>query len=368
MTPPRPSQPDENPAGVHLPLDPLPGHSSRGRLERVLRRGEFAVTAELNPPDSANPEDVYERAKVFDGWVDGINAVDASGANCHMSSVGICALLTRMGYAPVYQISCRDRNRIAIQGDVLGAAAMGVANILCLTGDGVQAGDQPGAKPVFDLDCMSLLETIRVMRDNAKFLSGRKLTSPPQVFLGAAINPFAPPYEFRPLRLAKKVAAGAQFVQSQYCFDVPMMRQYMQRVRDLGLHEKCFVLCGVGPLASAKTARWIRSNVPGIHIPDAVIARLEGAADQKAEGKRLCIDIINEVKEIEGISGIHMMAYRQEEFVAEIVDESGVLKGRRPWHREARADDRMVADRLGQILREGGPDEQPQQMVKDAAH
>ena len=351
MTPAHPSQPDENPAGIGLPLDPLPGHSSRGRLERVLRRGEFAVTAELNPPDSANPEDVYERARIFDGWVDGINAVDASGANCHMSSVGICALLTRMGYAPVYQISCRDRNRIAIQGDVLGAAAMGVANILCLTGDGVQAGDQPGAKPVFDLDCMSLLETIRTMRDDARFLSGRKLAGSPQVFLGAAVNPFAPPHEFRPLRLAKKIAAGAQFVQSQYCFDVPMMRDYMKRVRDLGLHKTCFILCGVGPLASARTARWIRANVPGIHIPDAVIARLEGAADQKAEGKRLCIDIIDEVKEIEGIAGIHVMAYRQEEFVAEIVAESGVLKGRRPWRREPRPDDRMVAGRLEEILR-----------------
>ncbi|RUW17880.1 methylenetetrahydrofolate reductase, partial [Mesorhizobium sp. M4B.F.Ca.ET.013.02.1.1] len=152
-------QRDENPAGIHLPLDPLPGHTSRGRLERVLRRGEFAVTTELNPPDSADPEDVYNRAKIFDGWVDAINAVDASGANCHMSSVGICALLTRMGYAPIMQIACRDKNRIAIQGDVLGGAAMGVANMLCLTGDGVQAGDQPGAKPVFDLDSMSLLET-----------------------------------------------------------------------------------------------------------------------------------------------------------------------------------------------------------------
>ena len=192
----RPASATKTRPASHLPLDPLPGHSSRGRLERVLRRGEFAVTAELNPPDSADPEDVYNRAKIFDGWVDGINAVDASGANCHMSSVGICALLTRMGYAPIMQIACRDRNRIAIQGDVLGGAAMGVANILCLTGDGVQAGDQPGAKPVFDLDCMSLLETVRIMRDNGKFLSGRKLTTPPQVFLGAAINPFAPPYRF----------------------------------------------------------------------------------------------------------------------------------------------------------------------------
>ena len=359
---------DENPAGIDLPLDPLPEHSSRGRLERVLRRGEFAVTAELNPPDSADPQDVYERARIFDGWVDGINAVDASGANCHMSSVGICALLTRMGYAPIMQISCRDRNRIAIQGDVLGAAAMGVANILCLTGDGVQAGDQPGAKPVFDLDCMSLLETIRIMRDNGKFLSGRKLTTRPEVFLGAAINPFAPPYDFRPYRLGKKIAAGAQFVQSQYCFDVPMFRTYMQKVRDLGFTEQCFIMCGVGPLASAKTARWIRSNVPGIHIPDAVINRLEGAADQKKEGKQLAIDIINEVKEIPGVSGIHVMAYRQEEYVAEIVHESGVLRGRQPWKREARRDDQMVADRLDHILHDDNQNQQPQQMVKEVVN
>lgn len=361
----RPVQRDENPEGVDLPLEPQPGHSSRGRLERVLRRGEFAVTTELNPPDSADPQDVYNRAKVFDGWVDGINAVDASGANCHMSSVGICALLTRMGYAPIMQIACRDKNRIAIQGDVLGGAAMGVANILCLTGDGVQAGDQPGAKPVFDLDSISLLETIRIMRDNGKFLSGRKLTTPPQLFLGAAVNPFAPPYDFRPIHLGKKIAAGAQFVQTQYCFDVPMFKAFMQKARDLGHTEKVFLLCGVGPLASAKTAKWIRTNVPGIHIPDAIIERLEGSADQKAEGKRICIDIINEVKEIPGVAGIHVMAYRQEEYVAEIVDESGVLKGRQPWRREARADDRLVAERLGHILSDGVTETQSE-MVKTA--
>ncbi|ENN87632.1 Methylenetetrahydrofolate reductase [Rhizobium freirei PRF 81] len=360
------AQIDENPLGAGLPLDPLPGHSSLGRLERVLRRGEFAVTAELNPPDSANPEDVYERAAIFSGWVDGINAVDASGANCHMSSVGICALLTRMGYAPIMQISCRDRNRIAIQGDVLGAAAMGVCNILCLTGDGVQVGDQPGAKPVFDLDSMSLLETVRTMRDEAKFLSGRKLTSPPKVFLGAAINPFAPPHDFRPYRLAKKIEAGAQFVQSQYCYDVPMFREYMKKVRDLGLAEKCFILVGVGPLASARTARWMRSNVPGVHIPDEIIRRIEGAADQKKEGKQLCIDIINEVKEIEGVSGIHVMAYRQEEYVAEIVHESGVLRGRRPWKHETSRSDVLVAERLGHIRE--GQEERQQEMAEAAAH
>src|SRR5262247_131024 len=180
------------------PLPLLPGHSSGGRLERVLRLGRFAVTAELNPPDSADPRDVYDRALVLSEVCDAINATDASGANCHMSSVGICSLLTRAGYAVIMQISCRDRNRIAIQGDVLGAAAMGVQNILCLTGDGVQAGDQPQAKPVFDLDCMSLLETVRIMRDEARLLSGRRLSSPPRMFIGAAANPFAPPFDYRP--------------------------------------------------------------------------------------------------------------------------------------------------------------------------
>jgi len=346
-------EPDENPYDPEEQLTQLPGHSSRGRLERVLRRGEFAVTAELNPPDSADPNEVFERGAIFDGWVDGINATDGSGANCHMSSVGICALLTRVGYAPIMQISCRDRNRIAIQGDVLGAAAMGVNNVLCLTGDGVQAGDQPGAKAVFDFDCMSLLETIRNMRDEGRFLSGRKISSPPQLFQGAAINPFAPPYDFRPLRLKKKIEAGAQFVQSQYCFDVPMLEEYMKRVTDMGLHEQCFILVGTGPLASAKAARWIRTNVPGIHIPDHIIERLEGAENQKREGKNLCVEIMQQVKEIPGVAGVHVMAYRQEELVADIVHESGVLAGRRPWRREPDLGDGAVieaAERKAEVL------------------
>lgn len=340
---------DEDPKNPGAPLPVREGHTSRGRLERVLRRGDFAVTAELNPPDSANPEDVYDRAAVFDGWVDAINATDGSGANCHMSSVAICALLTRMGYAPVMQISCRDHNRIAIQGNVLGAAAMGVNNILCLTGDGVQAGDQPGAKPVFDLDCMSLLETITSMREEQKFLSGRKITTPPAVFIGGAINPFAPPYDFRPHRLAKKIAAGAQFVQSQYCFDLDILNAYMQRVCDMGLHEKCYILVGVGPLASARTARWIRSNVPGIHIPDTIIERLEGARDQKLEGRKICIEMMQAVRETEGVAGVHVMAYRQESLVAEIVEESGVIKDRKPWLREPNPGERAVADRMKEL-------------------
>lgn len=321
---------DEPPAGELLPV--LPGHTSGGRLERVLRAGHFAVTAEIAPPDSADAHDVYERAAIFDGYVDAMNATDGSGAHCHMSSVGMCSLLTRKGYSMVLQISCRDRNRIAIQGDVLGAAAMGVANILCLSGDGVQCGDHPDAKPVFDLDCMSSLSTIRTMRDESRFLSGRPLSSPPNVFIGGAANPWGPPQAYRPDRLAKKIAAGAQFVQTQYCFDVGVLRTYMQRVRDMGLHEKAYIMIGVGPLASARAADWIRNNVAGVHIPDAVINRLKGAENQKQEGINLCIDIINEIQEIEGVHGVHLMAYKLEHTVPEIIERSRVLDGRTPWH------------------------------------
>ncbi|MEM8497039.1 MAG: methylenetetrahydrofolate reductase [Pseudomonadota bacterium] len=321
---------DEPDPGESLPI--LPGHVSPGRFERVLRAGAFAVTAEIAPPDSADPHEVYQRAAVFDGYVDAINATDGSGANCHMSSVGMCSLLTRCGYSMVMQISCRDKNRIAMQGDVLGASAMGVSNILCLTGDGVQSGDHPDAKPVFDMDCMTSLQMIRGMRDESRFLSGRKLSAPPQVFLGAAANPFAPPFDFRPIRLQKKIEAGAQFVQTQYCFDIDMLKQYMSRVRDLGLHEKVFILPGVGPLASAKSAEWIRKNVAGVHIPDSVIKRLTGAENQAQEGVNVAIDMVNELKEIEGVSGVHIMAYRQEHRVAEIVEKTGVLEGRKPWH------------------------------------
>lgn len=316
--------------GENLPL--RDGHSSPGRLERILRAGAFAVTAEIAPPDSAEPEEVYQRAALFDGAVDAINATDGSGANCHMSSVGMCSLLTRRGYAMVMQVSARDRNRIAIQGDVLGASAMGVSNILCLTGDSVGVGDHPEAKPVFDMDCMSMLSMLRGMRDDEQFLSGRKLTSPPRVFLGAAANPFGPPLDYRPLRLAKKVAAGAQFVQTQYCFDVDIFKSYMRVVRDMGLHEKVFILAGVGPLASANSAEWIRSNVPGVHIPDSIISRLRGAGNQKEEGVSICVDMIRELRDVAGVSGVHIMAYKQEGRVAEIVERSGALEGRELWH------------------------------------
>jgi len=297
------------------------------QLEQVLRSGRFAITSELNPPDSADPEDVYRAAMILAGFCDGINAVDASGANCHMSSLSICALLTRAGYEPVYQISARDRNRIAIQGDILGASAMGVHNLLAITGDDVSAGDQPGAKPVFDFDSIQLLRTARLMRDESIFLSGRKITTPPDLFLGAAANPFAPPYDWRAQRLAKKIAAGAQFIQTQYCFDIPRLKEYMRQVRDFRLHEQAYILVGVGPLRSAGAANFMRTKVPGIVIPDEIVDRLKKTPkkQQQAEGKQICMEIIEQVKEIEGVSGIHIMAYRQEELVAEIVMESGLL-------------------------------------------
>jgi methylenetetrahydrofolate reductase (NADPH) len=321
----------DNPAAGHfLPLEP--GHSSPGRLETLLRAGEFTVTAELSPPDSSDPQEVFEKARIFHGSVDAMNATDGSGANCHMSSVAVCAILRRANYSVVMQVSCRDRNRIAIQGDVLGAAAIGVASILCLTGDGVQAGDHPQAKPVFDLESITLLSMLRRMRDESRFQSGRKITQPPRVFLGAAANPFMPPHDFRPIRLAKKIEAGAQFIQTQYCFDVERLRRFMSRVCDMGLHKKAFILVGVGPLASARAGEWIRQNVPGVHIPDTIIDRLAGSGNQKQEGKRICIELIQQVREIEGVSGIHVMAYRQEETVAEIIQESRVLGGRTPWH------------------------------------
>lgn len=306
---------------------PMETKTPCSRLESVLREGHFAVTAELNPPDSADPEDVYRAASVLAEVCDGINAVDASGANCHISSVAMCALLTRAGYEPVYQVTCRDRNRIAIQGDMLGAAAMGVLNVLCLSGDDVSAGDQPEAKRVYDFDSIQLLRTARTMRDEGVFLSGRKITTPPCFFLGAAANPFVPPYEWRPQRLSKKIAAGAQFIQTQYCFDLPRFKEYMVRVRDLGLHNQAFILAGVGPLKSARAAEFMRSKVPGVVIPDEIVDRLKKTPKerQQEEGKEIAIELIQQIREIEGIAGVHIMAYRQEELVADIVNQAGLL-------------------------------------------
>ena len=304
--------------------------ASGSDFQQVLRGGHFAVTAELNAPDSADPKDVYANALALGGVCDGINATDGSGANCHMSSVACCALMAKAGYEPILQVSCRDRNRIAIQGDLLGAAGLGVRNVLCLTGDDVSAGDQPEARRVFDLDALQLLRTAQIMRDQGVLLSGRKLTTPPRFFLGAAANPFVPPQDLRHLRLAKKIEAGAEFIQTQYCYDVPIFEAFMRRARDMGLHERVYILVGVGPLRSERAAEFMRSRVPGVHIPDAVVNRLAKTPrkQKREEGIRICVEIIEQVRQIEGVRGVHIMAYRQEESVPEIVERAGISRAR----------------------------------------
>lgn len=307
--------------------------SPASALQALLEHGSFAVTAELSPPDSADPADVLARLAPFRGSVDALNVTDASGANCHTSSLAASVLLREAGCEPILQVTCRDRNRIAIQGDLLGAATLGIRNVLCLTGDHVGNGDHPGAKHVGDLDSVTLLATARKMRDAGEFLSGRKLTCAPSLFLGAAGNPFAGGTELRIERLQRKVAAGAQFVQTQYCFDLEALDDFMRSVRAEGLHQRVHILIGVGPIASAKTARWLRSNVPGVRIPDAVVQRMESARDPREEGRRLCIELIRGVRQIEGVAGVHIMAYRQEAMIGSIIADSNVLGGRLPLFR-----------------------------------
>ena len=297
------------------------------RLEQVLTSGEFAVTAEINPRDGADPDRIIEHGTALAAACDALNVPDASGANVHISGLAVCALLIRQGIEPVMQLTCRDRNRIALQGELLGGAALGVRNLLCLTGDGVQSGDQPEAKAVFDFDSIALLQSARILRDEGHFLNGRAVDAAPRLFLGAAENPFAPPLDFRPLRLQKKIEAGANFIQTQFCFDVPQLQRFMKTVRQLGLHERAFILAGVGPLRSARSAEWMRTHVPGVVIPDQVIRRMSALpeARQAEEGRHICIEIIQQVREIEGVRGVHIMAYHNEELAAEIITEAGLL-------------------------------------------
>jgi 5,10-methylenetetrahydrofolate reductase len=241
-----------------------------------------------------------------------------------MSSLAASALLAADGYEPVFQIACRDRNRIAMQGDILGAAALGVRNLLAVTGDGVGNGDHPQARPVFDLDSVSLLQVARGLRDGGAYASGRKVSARPDLFLGATINPFAPPFAERIVNLEKKVAAGAQFVQTQYCFDPEMLEAFMRGVRARGIDRRCHILVSVGPLPSARTARWMLAHVPGVYIPEHILHRLEQSPDQKREGTKICVELIRALRRMEGIAGVHVMAHRNENLVPEILRESGL--------------------------------------------
>ena len=297
------------------------------RFERACNSGRMVVTVEVAPPDSADPAALLARARRFEGLVDAINVTDGAGGNCHMSSVAASAILAGQGLVPVYQIACRDRNRIAIQGDLLGAAALGVHNILCLTGDDVSQGDHPQAKPVFDLDAVSLLHIARGMRDRGEYASGRKLDRAPGLFIGATANPFVPPHRDRIVNLEKKVDAGAQFIQTQFCFDPALLEDFMREVRARELHRRCKIIVGVGTLGSARALRWMAAHVPGVHVPEALLARIGAASDQKEAAKRACIETITAVAGIEGVAGVHVMGHKNEEVLAEIIVESGLRRG-----------------------------------------
>ena len=279
---------------------------------------------EVAPPDSADPATLLAKAAPFKGLVDAINITDGAGGNCHMSSVAASAILTAHGFTPVYQVACRDRNRIAIQGDILGAAALGVQNILCLTGDDVSQGDHPQAKPVFDLDAVSLLHIARGMCDRGEYASGRKLLTAPDLFIGATANPFVPPYGDRIANLEKKIVAGARFIQTQFCFDLAMFEDFMRLVRERELHRQAHIIVGVGTLSSAKALSWMAKHVPGVHVPPELLARIAAAPDQKAEAKQVCIETIQALARIEGVAGVHVMGHKNEDTLAEIIAESGL--------------------------------------------
>jgi 5,10-methylenetetrahydrofolate reductase len=304
--------------------------NSESNLKKVLASGQFAVTAELGPPKNADAEVIRTKAKLLSGCADAVNITDCQTAIVRMSSIASSVILMQEGLESVTQMTCRDRNRIAIQSDLLGAAALGQKNLLCLTGDHQQFGNHPNSTGVFDMDSIQFLQMVRMMRDEKVFQCGEEIKGrEPDFFLGAAANPFADPFEFRALRLAKKVAAGAQFIQTQLVYNVEKFAAWMKAVRDLGLHEKCYILAGVTPPKSIGMARYMKNNVPGMDVPDHVIARLKGAKDAKKdvqeEGINICVDIINMVKEIEGVAGVHIMAIEWESAVPEIAKRAGLL-------------------------------------------
>lgn len=298
---------------------------SGSNLERVLEAGHFAVTAELGPPKGASADFVRRKAELLKGCVDAINITDNQTAVVRMSSVAASAILRQMDLDPVMQMTCRDRNRIAMQSDILGAAALGIRNLLCLTGDHQSFGNHPESKNVHDLDSIQLIQMVKKMRDDGEFLSGDKLSGPLPMFIGAAANPFADPFEFRVLRLAKKVKAGADFIQTQAVFDVAKFARFMEMVRDQGLHEKVYILAGIIPMKSAGMARYMRDYVSGLSVPDELVTRMENAADAKEEGVKICLEIIAQLREIPGVRGIHIMAVAWEEIVPTLVERAQLL-------------------------------------------
>ncbi|MFZ5789539.1 MAG: methylenetetrahydrofolate reductase [Pseudomonadota bacterium] len=290
---------------------------SAGGLEARLKSGRFVLTAETSPPDAAALEPVLARAACLKGLVDAVNVTDGAGAKAHMSALAAAAILARAGIEPVLQLTARDRNRMALQADMLGAAALGVPNLLCLKGDDPAKGDQPETKPVFDLDGRGLIETARLLRDEGRFPSGRKIEPAPRFLIGATDAPVEPGAGWKPVALAAKIEAGADFVQTQFCFDMGLLRRYLAALGDHGLAARVPILVGIGPLASGRAARWMREKLPGVQLPEALVDRLERAADPAAEGRRICAELLEELAEIEGVAGAHLMAPGREAAIAE---------------------------------------------------
>lgn len=305
---------------------------SGSTLERVLRAGEFAVTAELGPPRGADAGAIREKARHLQGMADAVNITDNQTAVVRMSSMAASVLALQEGLEPNYQMVCRDRNRIAIQSDILGAAALGIRNILCLSGDHQQFGDHPKSKKVFDIDSVQLIVTVKQMRDEGLFLSGEKITEPPSMFIGAAANPFGDPLEFRVHRLAKKIAAGVDFIQTQCIYNMDRFRQWIHQAHEMGLTEKAAILAGVTPMKSVGMARYMQKNVPGMDVPEWIITRLKGVEkkQQAAEGIAICCEQIQQLREMPGVAGVHVMAIEWEQRVPEIVERAGLLPRPRP--------------------------------------
>ncbi len=295
-------------------------------LEKVLEKELFAVTAELGPPKGNDVSVIEKKAKLLKGYVDAINVTDNQTAIVRMSSIAACSLLVRMGLDPVMQMVTRDRNRIAIQSDIFGASALGVKNILCLSGDHQSFGNQVDAKNVFDLDSIQFIDCVRTLRDEKTILGGDdQVEGDIRMYIGAAANPFGDPFEFRVVRLAKKAAAGVDFIQTQCIYDMLRFKEWMKMVRDRGLHEKVHILAGVTPLKSGGMARYMARNVSGISIPESLIDRMVKAEKPAEEGIKLCVAQIQELRGIEGVHGVHIMAIEWEHRVAEIVEMAGLL-------------------------------------------
>lgn len=298
---------------------------SGSRLEQILRSGQFAVTGELGPPKNSSLEIVRQKARLLKGHVDAVNITDCQTAIVRMSSIAAGLIVLAEGVEPVIQMTCRDRNRIGMQSDILGASALGLKNLLCLTGDHQKFGNHPGSKGVFDMDSIQLLGMMKNLRDGKEFQCGEKLKeAEPRLFLGAAANPFAGPADFRALRMGKKIANGADFIQTQIVYNVEKFAEFMRMARELGLHEKAYILAGVTPPRSLGMANYMKKFVPGMDVPDHIIDRLKAAKNKEEEGIRICVDIINQVKEIPGVSGVHVMAIEWESAVPEIVKQAGL--------------------------------------------